>query len=430
MIRVPAFAAGMLVAIRAATQDSLPPVSDALAAPNDTPMQPALTSRWARDDAALTLLEQRNVGIDTARLESGLLAGLVRAADPGGRVIPAAELPALEQAGAGITATPGWILGVTNHLVVFQAPLDPARNPSIPTGWILTSLDGASTATNAWATSARRLRRAAAGPVSLGLTEPGKGVTTNIAVQLALAPEPPIALSETWLGDVRYLRLNGLHSGSAPAIQAALKPGPDQRGLILDLRDAGGEDVDAVRAAAALFCGPDKVLAQWKGADDSGASELRSAPWAGPGIDTPVLVLINARTCGASELFAALIAHCGSGVLLVGESSAGDPLIREILPLDAGDALRVATRKLVFSDGRVLDARSPLAPDVRVADTDLAEPPPVDERPLLAQNHLRATDTAAHAAAVFLQNRIRHDAVLKRAVDIMLGLRALPRKSR
>lgn len=425
MIRAPVSAALLLLAARVSAQEPAAP------APAPAPVAPATaTCRWARVDAALDLLEQRHIGIDPHNLESGLLAGVLTAADPGGRVILPADLPAFEKSGAGITANPGWKLGATNHLVVFQEPFDSSNNPAIPAGWILTSLDGNPTATNAWASVVRRLHRSTPGDVQLGLTDPLKGVTTNLTVQLALTPEPPVVLRETWLGDVRYVRLNGLHPRSAPEVQAALKPEPEERGLVLDLRDAGGEDVDAVLAVAALFCGPDKVLAQWKGLDDSGSSDLRSAPWVGPGIETPVLVLVNARTHGASELFAALVSRCGRGVLLVGEPTAGDPLLRESIPLDGGPVLRVATRKLVFAQGPALDARTTLTPDVRVGDADLVEPPPVDDRPLLAQNHLRAADTAAHAAGVFLQNRIRHDAVLKRAVDIMLGLRALPPKSR
>lgn len=423
MIRAQTAAALLLAAVAAAAPEPPAPVPT-------TAAPAATTSRWARVDAALALLEHRHVGIEPQNLESSILAGVLTAADPGGRVIPPADLPALEKAGSGIIANPGWKLGATNHLVVLQEPLESARNPAIPAGWAVTSLDGTSTAASSWASVARQLRRDEAGTVTLGLTDPIKGATTNLVVQLALTPEPPVALCETWLGDVRYVRLNGLHPRSAPEVQTALKPGPDQRGLILDLRDAGGEDIDAVLAAAALFCGPDKVLAQWKGLDDSGASDLRSAPWVGPGIECPVLVLVNARTRGASELFAALISRCGRGVLLAGEPTAGDPLLRESIPLDDGPVLRVATRKLVFAQGPALDARTTLTPDVRVGDADLVEAPPVDDRPLLAQNHLRAADTAAHAAGVFLQNRIRHDAVLKRAVDIMLGLRALPPKSR
>ena len=425
MIRGSISAAWLLTAVAVVAQEPVAPVP---APPPAAP--PAITSRWARVDAALALLEKRHVGIDPGHLESGLLSGLLTAADPGGRVILPADLSALEKSGAGFTANPGWKRSATNHLVVFQEPLDPARNPDLRAGWILTSLDGNPTGTNAWSSVARQLRRDAPATVTLGLTEPLKGLTTNLAVQLAFTPEPPVALQESFLGDVRYVKLNGLYPRSAPEIQTALKPDPDLRGLILDLRDAGGEDVDAVLAAAALFCGPDKVLAQWKGLDDSGASDLRSAPWVGPGVEAPVLVLINAHTRGASELFAALLARCGRGVLLVGEPAAGDPLLRESIPLDDGPVLRVATRKLVFAQGPALDARTTLTPDVRVGDTDLVEPPPVDDRPLLAQNHLRAADTAAHAAGVLLQNRIRHDAVLKRAVDIMLGLRALPPKSR
>ena len=390
----------------------------------------AATSRWARVDAALALLEQRNVQVEPQSLELGVLAGLLQAADPGGCVLSPADLPAMESAFSGLAANPGWTLGATNHLVVFVEPRDGARNPGIPAGWTVTSLEGLPTSTNAWASTARRLRRDAPGEIRLGFTDPLKGSTTNVTIQLASTPEPAVALRETWLDDLRYIRLNGLHPRCAAEVQAALKPDPLLRGLILDLRDAGGEDIDAVLAASALLCGPDQVLAQWRGLDDSGASDLRSAPWVGPVVETPVLVLINARTRGASELLAALLSRRGRGILLVGEPSAGDPLIREILPLDDGAALRVATRKLVFPDGDALDARNTLAPDVRVGDTDLIEPPPVEDRPLLAQNHLRATDTAAHAAGLYLQNRIRYDAILKRAVDIMLGLRALPPKSR
>ena len=402
-----------------------------VAAFSATAQEPAvITSRWSRVEAALALLDQRHVVVSPKDLESGILTGIISAADPSGQLIPGDDFAAFEKALAGLVANPGWKLSATNHMVVFQEALDAGCNPCIPAGWMITRLDGKSTATNSWASVAHRLRRPTAGPLNLELTEPLKGVTTNLTVQLDHVPEPSVARLETWLGDVLYVRLNGMHPRSGPDLQAALKPDPAHRGMILDLRDAGGEDIDSVLASAALFCGPDKVLAQWMGLDDSGASDLRSAPWTGPVVETPVLLLINARTRGASELFAALIARCGGGVLLVGESSSGDPLLRESIPLADGPFLHVATRKLVFANGAILDSRTILAPDVKVADVDLDEPPPAGDNPLMSQNHLRAADTAAHAAGVFLQNRIRHDAVLKRAVDIMLGLRAVPPKSR
>ncbi|MFO1492625.1 MAG: S41 family peptidase [Kiritimatiellia bacterium] len=390
--------------------------------------QEPATSRWSRAEEALGLMASRHLVPDESRLRKAVLDAVVTSADPGGGVLGREDVEARERSGRGLRPNLGWRFSSTNHLVTLREPAAASASAPGCAGWVVTAVNGRTTVTNSWSAVMKHLRTGAAPSVLLGLTDPVKGTVTNITFAMTTTPEEAVALREVWLGDLLYVRVNGLYPRSAPDLLEALKPFSGLRGVLLDLRDAGGDDQECALALAGLVCSGASPAARWTGLDDTSASDLLPAASPSPGLDAPVLVLLNRSTHGAAELLAALLSHCGSGVMVIGEPPAGDPLLREAIPL-AGSFMLVATRKLVFADGVSLDARTILQPDIVVNDRDVDDPLVADDH-AASQNHRRADDTSEHSAQVRLLDRIRHDAVLKRAVDVMLGLRAMPARKK
>ena len=248
-----------------------------------------------------------------------------------------------------------------------------------------------------------------------------RGSTTNeAALPLALRRLPAIEAAEAWPDQLAYLRLNGVYTGTTAAVAARLREWDEggRFGLVLDLRGAAGDDDAGAADIAGRFIGrgdPMYVLRDRAGRE----LEARRGEAERP-LDLPLMVLVDGETTGAAERLAALLAGSVRGVLLVGAATSGDPGLREALPLADGLWAWMATRTLAAADGATLNGSAGLAPDVRV--TELAEAGrDYDIQPMPDRRQVLEEERADRA----LRDRLRGDGALRRAVDILLGLKAL-----
>lgn len=188
-------------------------------------------------------------------------------------------------------------------------------------------------------------------------------------------------------------------------------------GFILDCRGAGGGDLAAVDAIAGHFAEPGVFL--YAVQDGAGEDlELHESPAAARAA-VPVLMLIDGETTGTAELLAALFSH-PRGVLLVGSATRGDATRREMVPLPDGRAVFLATGRLVRPDGTTWQGKG-IAPHVVVS-------PGLEQRPEIRTNVTSRTGRPLTGTArrhLELFARLRDDPVLARAVELLLGLKAL-----
>ncbi len=196
-------------------------------------------------------------------------------------------------------------------------------------------------------------------------------------------------------------------------VQAAASGG----GLIVDCRGVGGANLACVDAIAGHFVDPDVFL--YAVQDGAGEDvELHAAPAASRAA-VPVLMLIDGDTTGAAELLASLFSH-PRGVLLVGSRTRGDAARREQIPLADGRVAFLATGRFVRPDGTTWQGVG-VVPHVVVSSG-------LDERPEIRTNvtsRLGQPLTGPARRHLELFARVRGDAVLARAVDLLLGLKAL-----
>ena len=130
------------------------------------------------------------------------------------------------------------------------------------------------------------------------------------------------------------------------------------KGLILDLRFAGGHDYSAAARTADLFFKTERPLLRW------GEETAQSTPKTAA-IEVPVVILVNHSTEGAAEALAATLRQA-EGALVIGSPTAGRAFLFKEYPLSNGQKLRVASGSIATGDGEVLPA-SGLAPDIRIA---------------------------------------------------------------
>jgi carboxyl-terminal processing protease len=189
-----------------------------------------------------------------------------------------------------------------------------------------------------------------------------------------------LAVSKSSLYDdaIAYVRVERIGNGLAEAVRSAF----DQlartnpiKGMVLDLRYAGGNDYAAAAAVADLFVKKQCPLMNW------GAGMAQSKPKS-DAIPVPLAALVNHQTAGAAEALAALVRQTGTGLILGGKT-AGQAMMAQEYPLKNGDRLRIATAPIQLGDGSAMSGG--VHPDIAI------EVSPQDERAYYADAYKGAT---------------------------------------
>jgi hypothetical protein len=141
-------------------------------------------------------------------------------------------------------------------------------------------------------------------------------------------------------------------------------------GLVIDVRDfqAAGDYAGAAQAAS-YFTPAGSVLFSVQGLQVPQRVYQNSRT--ARRFSFPVVVVINRRTVGAAEAFAAVMRNTGKAILL-GRSTAGQAGLYTETQLSSGRYLRMATAQAILADGSKLYGR-PVQPDIALFIDDQKE---------------------------------------------------------
>jgi hypothetical protein len=229
---------------------------------------------------------------------------------------------------------------------------------------------------------------------------PNNGAVLNVGpntVSIISAPakSAPDTLSKAALydGSYAYFRIGKVEGSLAGKLRAAYQDLAQSnkakiKGVILDLRFAGGNDYASAAAAADCFLNSEQPLLQW-GTGSASATKKTNA------IAAPVAILVNSQTTGAAEALAAALREANIGMIL-GGTTAGQANIFKEFSLGNGEKLRIATAQIKLGDGTLL--AHGLTPDIAV-EASLA-----DERASLEDPYkiLHAPESAVNESAANL----------------------------
>lgn len=362
------------------------------------------------------LCEERGLPTDRLKVRQAVVEALIRSVDPRGAILSEEEKEDFENERAGGRGQVGLRFTMADGEPTITEILGAGLTDcGVSTGDVIAAVDGFTTA-GLYHTDVAAMLSCTNGPVSLTVRHPD-GTVTDCAARCIIVKSPSIEEVEELPRGVGYVKVNGLFSDGGDLARSLVSVATGRvTGVVLDLRAAGGTNQAAVVAAASLFVEPKSVLfrVQTPGGEDlqTVQSEERRS------LRIPVMVLIDKRTCGAAELLAAVLGTSGRGVMLIGCPSAGDPGIRDMVPLPVGGYAYVVSRRIVLGDGSVLDGTAGVEPHI-VVEEEAQEMRVRSHRPLAAE----VSDE--EKAAVRLRERVEGDPVLERAVDVILGLKAL-----
>jgi hypothetical protein len=224
---------------------------------------------------------------------------------------------------------------------------------------------------------------------------------------------------EFWEQKIGYLGVSSLSVTTASNIvqQVVDWEVGEGVGILLDLRGSGGDDLAAVDSVVGLVAANGTHLYHTK---DHAGEILESHVALGSACcRIPLVALIDPQTRDAAEVLAAVLKKQG-GAMLVGQATLGDASVRRPVPLSDQLSAVIAYGKVCLGEACDYDGVG-VEPDVLV-DTD-AMVPAIDMSSNKGPNGRLLTDKALRDRA--LMKRIEKDLVMRRAADILLGLKAL-----
>ena len=233
------------------------------------------------------------------------------------------------------------------------------------------------------------------------------------------------AIAEPLAEGSLYARIDAVQAGAGDAWIAELtrQAATNRPGLIVDLRGAEGTDLRSVDQMAGLFVAGGTPLYRVLDADGQPVGDHHAETVTSNAVGGwPAMFLIDRATGQAAELLAAVIQH-RCRVMLIGQPTRGDGRLRERVPLTKTESVDLPIRRVALPDGNIMTL--PVEPDILIATN---EAPFVVSGESTLRNNGRPLSAKAEED-IRLMTRVQGDPALNRAVDILLGLRALRRSN-
>jgi len=391
--------------------------------------------------ALLQLLEEQGALFEPAELDRRLRLAVCQVIDPGAELLTPAEAARRREEDAGVFYGIGVQLEIRDKRprILKVLPDGPAAAAGLPAGAAIEKIDEADTLDMALADAVARLRGYQGQPVTLqfrpppNAADPAAAATTNapaapelqtVELLRSLVLMPMTGMTEPWPLQLAYMKINGIYDGSGAYMAEQLQAWSTQEvaGVILDLRGAGGADLPSVAAAASLCAPAGRPLFRVAAGRNRESAEYSARK--SPLLTMPVIALIDAQTRGAAALLAAVLRNC-RGAMLIGAPCRNDLVLRAPISLPDGQVLYIAMHKIELLPAAAAPAE--LVPDVQIPSDARIPAPPAPEK---ADDDIFAKISDQERQERALAERIGQDTALRRAADILLGLKALGIKTR
>jgi len=295
----------------------------------------------------------------------------------------------------------------TQYQIVVVAPFpdSPAERAGLRPGDHILKVGDAPTAALGLGETVKRIKGRAGTEVELTIERKGNGKPLVVKVLRGVIPVRTVE-SKMLPDDIGYLRIANFIDATPGLTRKALRDlrAGGMRGLLLDLRNNAGGELDSCVQTASEFIGEGPVVyIQERGEP----RRPRDAAKGSKRIDLPTVVLINDGSASAAEILAGAIQDDKLGTL-VGVKTFGKGLVQTVFPLRGGGALALTTARYLTPELRDID-RKGISPDIEVKQPESTEPiKPLTEK-----------DAQAKAAIRLLQERLGEHTRAEQALAIV-----------
>ena len=371
----------------------------------------------------LDVVQKTGLPLDEKAASRAVVEALIKVADPSSRIFTAEEVNLAKDRQQGFVYDVGIKVQATNGLPVIVEVADDsvAASAGIKVGEMIEKIGDQEiiSGTSAQAV-ARMLRSDKPGRVTVKIRDE-KGVSRDVELERSRIKLQAVESAEDLPLGLCYLQLNGVFEGCGRDVVSSLRGWAEsgRAGVVIDLRGADGMDLESVADIAGVFAESGAMLFAVRDMDNQDIGVYNAKTQTNLGM--PAMVLVDSKTVGAAEILAAVLSGSVRGAMLLGNVTGGDPVVRDWIALSSGESLYTMARRIVLADGHIYDGREGVKPDVVLLENAPAMP---EFEPEAAPVNGREI-TEEEKQDKKLRERVKNDAALRRAVDVLLGLKAL-----
>jgi carboxyl-terminal processing protease len=382
----------------------------------------------------INVVEKHNIVYDRQYVSTNALLYLIRLFDSKAQILNQEEAKKLKEYQDGTYYGAGIKIRIKNGMPLVLEVLtnSPAARAGIKGEAVIVAIDGKAATNLPLNDIEMLLKDNAPRDLSLDIKPNLRGSETNsIRIKLEAMQIAP-AMIEEWNHDINYVKINNLFPGSGATIASSIKKWRDSTnsctGIIIDMRGTDGADIGSVVELASLFSSKEKILFTIRSAD--GTEQAKYQHKEEKPLNIPIIVLIDKKTSGTAELLAAILAET-KGVMLAGENTSGDNKVRSFIPFQKDKSLYIATGEFVLSKEGVFYAGCGVKPHITIkGGSSSTKDVAVSSTTTTKAAAPEMTDVFGNIAPEekldsALLERLQFDSTLRRAVDILLGLKAL-----
>jgi carboxyl-terminal processing protease len=185
----------------------------------------------------------------------------------------------------------------------------------------------------------------------LYIHHPGDSTVQRISMSPELVDNPTVDRAFLLAPGIAYLRITEFGQPTGMLVRDTLEKlgGSMLHGLVLDLRDNPGGDVNAAIETASLFLDADQLIFTSQGRS-SKPEEARVKKYNRP-YTFPMAILVNEKTASASEIVSGALQDHDRAVIL-GEPTYGKGLVQQVYPLSSHAGLALTTAFYYTPSGR------------------------------------------------------------------------------
>ncbi|WP_343208630.1 S41 family peptidase [Anaerolentibacter hominis] len=304
---------------------------------------------------------------DAADMTNGIYKGLMNGlGDPYSVYYTEEEYAAMMESAEGAYVGIGsYVSQLTDGRIMIVKPFEdgPADKAGILPGDILLTIDGVSVTGMDLETAVAKMKGEAG--TTVDLTFYREGETEDIAVTVTRAEvEVPTIAYEMLDNKIGYILISSFEKATVhqftDAVDDLEKDGA--KGLLIDLRDNGGGNLDAVVDMVDYLLPAGNILST---KDKNGVGESYDST-DDHQVDLPLAILVNGSTASASEIFAGAVQDRNAGQV-VGTLTFGKGIVQSILPFENGEqgAIKLTTSEYFLPSGRSIH-KVGITPDVEV----------------------------------------------------------------
>ena len=311
-------------------------------------------------------------------LIDGATKGLVAAAgDPHTTFMTKEERDEFEKDLEGEISGIGAEIGVRSGQPTILRVIDnsPAKAAGVAAGDIIQTVGDENTKGYDAAKTAALIRGEAGTTVKIKITRGGE--TKEFSITRALVTDSSVEMTIT--DQIGYLKIRRFDSETADLTVRAAKKMVEQnvKGIIVDLRDNGGGQLDQVAPIVGLWLDQKTALIEKQGGIETGKITSSGVPiLAGK----KTVVLINGGTASASEIVTGALKDYKAATL-IGEKTYGKGTVQQTIDVSGGKLLKVTIEHWYTPNDKTID-KTGIEPDKKVEltieDMDSGKDPQLD----------------------------------------------------